>query len=145
MKSVLDMELSRFWTLIYNGKSITKKSIQELDDKDVYECDFSELDKKGFYEVFKYTFKDADIDCYSTFVTLERALLYKRLRQGFGILFNVKCEDIDDGELQELSLSVEESPTTLYTQNIEDLYTTYESYRKISRFNSDIDENLVNM
>lgn len=71
--------------------------------------------------------------------------MYKRLRQGFGILFNVKCEDIDDGELQELSLSVEESPTTLYTQNIEDLYTTYESYRKISRFNSDIDENLVNM
>lgn len=144
MKSIIDMEISKFWTLIYNGKSITKKSVAELDEKDVFECDFCELDKKGFYEVFKYTFKDADVDCYSTFVTLERALLYKRLRQGFGILFNVKCEDIDDGEVQELSLSVEESPTILYTKNMEELYTTYENYRKISRFNADIDENIIN-
>lgn len=142
MKSVLDLEISRYWTLIYQGKSVSKKALRELDDKDIYECDFCELDEKGFYEVFKYTFKDVDVDAYKTFVTLELALRYKRLRQGFGLLYNVQCEDIEEGEYQELQLMYQEEPELMYMQDMRELYTTYESYKKVSRFNMEIDENV---
>jgi plasmid rolling circle replication initiator protein Rep len=142
MKSRLDLEISKYWTMIYKGISITKKSSDSFDCNDSFECDFCQLDKKGFYEVFKYTFKDTDVDCYNTFKNLELSLQYKRLRQGFGVLYNVKCEDIDDGQLQELNLNIEEAAESLYIKAMDELYTTYSEYTKISRFNASVDENI---
>lgn len=135
-KSQLDIEISKYWTLIYQDINSSKKNFNALSDEDIYECDFRELDQKGFYEIFKYTFKDIDVANKRVFQTIEFALTGRRIRQGFGILYNLKCEDIDDeGNLQELPLLYPEEPTTLYIKEIEDLYTTYKNYTKISRFN----------
>lgn len=153
-KSYIDCELGLIWSLIWQNIKITKKNIQkyeyipkniklnENEDYKVLEVDFREMDKRGFYEVFKYTFKDADIRNYNTFKTLEFALDGKRIRQGFGNMYNVKCEDIEEGEIQILSLEKEEEPVDLLTREINELYTTYKNYKKISRFNSQLDNNI---
>ena len=143
MKSVLDLEISKYWTLIYNNINCSKKNYDALQESDLYECDFRELDEKGFYEIFKYTFKDIDVPNQQVFQTIEFALTGRRIRQGFGILYNLKCEGIDDeGELQELTLLFPEEPEKLYTKEIDELYTTYNEYKKISRFNPETDENI---
>lgn len=142
-KSILDNEISLYWTMLYNKISITKNNIKGISDQDLYECDLRPMDKGGFYEVFKYTFKDTDIHNFRTFATLEIALNYKRLRQGFGCLYNVQCENVEVGEYQELILEYEESPEILLTTEISELYNVYKSYKKVSRFNNNIINNNI--
>ena len=77
------------------------------------------------------------------FRNLVEALENKRLRQGFGILFNMKCENVEVGEIQELSLEIEEIPTNLLITDMQELYKgCYKEYTKVSRFNTHIDENI---
>lgn len=151
-KSLIDIELGKLWSMIWYDERLNKKNIENTiyDPKEIYfkdnkkclEVDFVPLDEKGIYEVFKYTFKDTDIENYNVFKTLVHSLDGKRIRQGFGILYNMKCEDIDTGELQDLVLEYEENPEGLLTYEIQELITTYRDYRKISRFNSNIDPNV---
>lgn len=151
-KSLIDIEISKLWSMIWYGERLSQNNIDSIDfyprdeyfkeGKKVLETDFIELDESGIYEVFKYTFKDTDIENYYVFKTLVQALEGKRIRQGFGTLFNIKCEDIEDGELQELSLIYEENPESLLTFEINELVTTYRNYKKISRFNRQIDNNI---
>lgn len=145
MKSKVDCHLGKIWSMIWYKERLTNKNIEAIayDPQETYfknnkkclEVDFRELDEFGIYEVFKYTFKDSDIINYYVFKTLVQALENKRIRQGFGILYGFKCEDLDEGDIQSLELQEEENPTHILTREIKELITTYRSYRKISRFN----------
>lgn len=151
-KSHIDIQLSKLWSMIWYNEKLTIKNIDTIvydpkeeyfkKDKKCLEVDFRELDEDGIYEVFKYTFKDTDIKNYYVFKTLVKALESKRIRQGFGILFNMQCEDVEIGEVQDLELEIKENPESLVTFEINNLITTYRNYRKISRFNRPIDNNI---
>ena len=52
-------------------------------------------DKSGLYEVFKYCFKDIDIKNLDIFESLVFGLKNKRIRQGYGMLHNIKIDDKD--------------------------------------------------
>lgn len=154
MKSQIDMQIGKLWSMIWYGDRLTKENIDSVEyhpneifynleeTKKCLEVDFKPLDKKGIYEVFKYTFKNTHVKNYYVFNTLVQALENKRIRQGFGILYNLKCEDIEEGETQELSLEIKENPESLLTYEINELITTYRNYKKISRFNRTIDNNI---
>lgn len=106
-----------------------------------YQCDLRPLDTKGVYEVFKYTFKDTDIKTQSNFETLYLALDKKRIRQGYGLLYNLdlECEDTERDAKEDLSIYLtvnkNEAPTELITQELNTLLNLeYHDYKKISRF-----------
>lgn len=151
-KSDLDIQLGKLWSMIWYKERLSNKNINSIvydpaeeyfkKDKKCLEVDFRELDESGIYEVFKYTFKDTDIKNYYVFKTLVQALDRKRIRQGFGILYNMQCEEVEIGEIQELELEIKENPTGLLTYEINELVTTYRNYKKISRFNRQIDNNI---
>lgn len=151
-KSLIEQQLSQVWSMIWYKERLTKKNIDSIvydlsqeyfkENKKVLEVDFRELDERGIYEVFKYTFKDTHIKNYYVFKTLVNALDGKRIRQGFGILYNMQCEDVEVGEVQELELDIKENPSSLLTREIKELITTYKEYRKVSRFNRQIDNNI---
>lgn len=151
-KSEIDVQIGKLWSMIWYDERINTKNVNSIvyDPKEIYfkdnkkclEVDFRELDEKGIYEVFKYTFKDSDIKNYYVFKTLVQALEKKRIRQGFGILYNLKCEEVDAGVKQELELVEKENPSSLLTREINELVTTYRDYKKISRFNNQIDNNI---
>lgn len=152
MKSLIDIQMGKLWSMIWYKERLNKKNIDTIvydpketyfkDDKKCLEIDFRELDEDGIYEVFKYTFKDTDITNYRVFKTLVQALDKKRIRQGFGILYNMKCEEVDTGVEQELEIVEKENPSSLLTREIIDLITTYRDYKKISRFNRQVDNNI---
>lgn len=152
MKSHIDCQLGKLWSMIWYKERLTLENIDSIvyDPSETYfkegkkclEVDFRELDEDGIFEVFKYTFKDSDIENYYVFKTLVQALENKRIRQGFGVLYGFKCEDIEEGETQSLELEIEENPTHILTREINELITTYRSYRKISRFNRQIYDNI---
>ena len=151
-KSKIDVQIGKLWSMIWYDERINAKNVNSIvyDPKEIYfkdnkkclEVDFRELDEKGIYEVFKYTFKDSDIKNYHVFKTLVKSLENKRIRQGFGILYNLKCEEVDIGVKQELQLVEKEDPSSLLTREINELVTTYRDYKKISRFNNKIDNNI---
>lgn len=154
-KSILDCELGLVWSMLWQNVKFNKTNLERLkyipsntyldidESIKLLQVDFREMDEQGFYEVFKYTFKDTDVPNYNVFYNLEKALDRKRIRQGFGELYNLKCEDVEVGTYQELVLEREESPETLLTKEISELYTIYNDCIKISRFNSIIDDNLL--
>jgi len=153
-KSLIDFQIGKLWSMIWYDDILSKENIDSIDyhpsevfydkeeTKKCLQVDFKQLDEGGIYEVFKYTFKDTDIKNYYVFSTLVQALENKRIRQGFGSLYNMKCEDIEEGEIQELSLEIKENPVSLLTYEINELVTTYRNYKKISRFNRQIDNNI---
>jgi len=155
-KSIYDCEFGLIWSMLWHDLNCSKSNLEKyryiptnnfIDNNQEYkllEVDFREMDRKGFYEVFKYTFKNTDIKNYEVFKTLEIALTDKRVRQGFGNLYNLKCEDVEIGEYQDLELEEEESPELLLTRAISELYGKYATYKKISRFNCQIDSNIKN-
>lgn len=151
MLSAIDMQIAKIWGMIWHGHRLTQKNIEnyivrpqetfveyygeQIEDK-VLQVDFRLLDEGGIFEVFKYTFKSSDVATYEIFKGLVDALAYKRIRQGFGVLFNVKVNDdeLDNGEEQALVLDIPEDPQQLITREILSLVNEYGSYRKISRF-----------
>lgn len=134
--SKMDYQIMKLWKLCYDGLPGSEKNYNSLpnDWTSLYLCDIKEMDIKGIYEVLKYTFKDTDIKNYTNFKDIFLALEGKRLRQGYGLLYNVKVEDDSMGELQELALKIKENPEQLLTREINDLITIYQDYLKISRF-----------
>lgn len=135
--SDIDIQIARLWTLCYSGKRITVDNYNKLEYEDLYVCDIREMDSAGIVEVLKYTFKDTDVISYDVFKTLVEALENKRIRQGYGVLFDLKVEDGAEGDklsLQEfLTEDEEENPERLITTKIKELITDYNEYRKISR------------
>lgn len=134
--SEIEMHFKRVWTLICKNSSISCELYNscDLNIQDLYQVDFRELDECGLYEVIKYTMKDSDIVNQEVFEYLVKGLEYRRIRQGYGLLYNLKCENVDIGEYQELELEIQEDPVKFINKEIKELYTTYKDYRKISRF-----------
>lgn len=142
MNSIMDIQVMKLWYMCYNNIRLSSKNYNALSDDwyDLYLCDIKEMDEHGIYEVLKYTFKDTDVSSYYVFKTLVNSLENKRIRQGYGILQGLKCEDIEEGEKQDLSEYLKEdekeSPDNLLTKGLTTLITEYTKYRKISRFNA---------
>lgn len=134
--SYLELHLKKIWTMICKNIRMSKKNYREINFTydELYQVDFRELDKKGLYEVLKYTFKDTDVCNEEIFDYFVDAFENRRIRQGYGLLYDLKTENVDEGIYQELELEFEEDPTRLYTNEIKDLYTKYSEYKKISRF-----------
>lgn len=136
--SDIDFQIMKLWKLCYDGISCSKINYDNLDNRwqDLYLCDIRELDTHGIYEVLKYTFKDTDIKNYDNFKFIFLALEGKRIRQGYGKLYNLKLEEEVDGEKLELSefLEKKENPEKIITREINELLTVYHGYKKISRF-----------
>lgn len=136
--SLMDLELRQIWTMICKKIRLTDKNYSNMSTKfkDLYVADIREMDEKGVYEVLKYTFKDTDIKNYTVFRTIISSLENKRIRQGYGLLYNFICEDVNCGEIQDLQeyLEIEEDPQALLTKGISQLMVEYKDYKKISRY-----------
>lgn len=136
--SLLDIHLMKLWKMCFDGIRMSVKNYENMSENwfDLYLCDIRELDEGGIYEVLKYTFKDSDVKNYYIFKTLVYSLDNKRIRQGYGVLYNLKCENETDGEKQDLEqyLIKKENPEQLLTREIKTLITEYHDYKKISRF-----------
>jgi len=138
--SELDIHLMKIWKMCYDKITMSEKNYRNMSNEwyDLYMCDIREMNESGIYEVLKYTFKDTDIINYKIFKTLFIALDGQRIRQGHGLLFNIKVEELADGEKQDIEefLEKKENPEQLLTQEIQTLITVYKDYKKISRFSS---------
>jgi plasmid rolling circle replication initiator protein Rep len=134
--SLMDIQLMKLWTMCFENIRLTYNNYEKLQPEELLTCDIREMDSAGIAEVMKYTFKDTDILNYEVFKNIEIALESKRIRQGYGLLYNVKLEGDADGEKLYLSdfLLEEEKPETLYTWEIDQLVSKrFKEYRKISR------------
>lgn len=156
-KSLIDCQIGKAWSMIWQDIDFRKWATVKYDpaekylvidgevsDKRCLEVDFVPLDDDGIYEVFKYTFKNSEVTNYRVFKNLVYALHHKRIRQGFGLLHNLKCDDFEEGEYQSLDLAVEEDPTDLMTYEIRSLVTEFADYKKISRFNKGDLDGVIN-
>lgn len=155
-KSRLECEIAKVWTLInadmwsqYNfdhyqydpAAVVPVIDGVEIDYKNL-EVDFRELDESGFKETFKYTVKSSEIKTYKIFKAYWFALYRRRIRQGFGLLYNLHIDDCIDDEGEEQPLPEQCAgldPEQLITREMRELYTTYRDYKKISRFTPDDD------
>lgn len=104
--------------------------------EDNYICDIRELDiRDGLFEVFKYCFKDVDIKNIDILNDLLFGLKGKRLRQGYGELYNIKLDDKDFSDkdcIEDYLEFKDETPETLIHQYINDMNEKYRDYRKVS-------------
>lgn len=138
--SVMDLHIMKIWTMCVDKIRMTEKKYNLMSNSwhDLYMCDIKEMNEKGIYEVLKYTFKDSDISNYYVFKNLVLSLEGKRIRQGYGMLYGLKCENETDGELQNiedyLEVDKKETPQQLLTKELQTLIKDYHNYRKISRF-----------
>lgn len=145
-----DIHIMKLWYMAYNNISIRNYYKISNNWFDLYICDVREMDSiTGIYEVFKYSFKDSDIRNYNNFKVIFDSIDGKRLRQGYGELYNIKIddEDVEDGEEYEsikdyLLIDEKEEPQQQVTKAIRELTTVYQEYKKISRFRNwkDIDK-----
>lgn len=155
-KSDIDKQIGKAWTMLWYGLNFRKWDSVAYDINDTYvkidgvmteyknlEVDFTPMDDGGIFEVFKYTFKSSDVTSFNVFKVLVDGLAYKRIRQGFGILYDLKCDDDNDGEYQDLKLTVEEEPIEILTREFDELLTTFSDYRKVSRFNPEIKKDIM--
>jgi plasmid rolling circle replication initiator protein Rep len=129
-----DIFIQKLWTMAYKDRKIKEFGDASDNWKDNYICDIRELVMpKGLFEVFKYCFKDFDIKNLDIFEDLYFGLKRKRLRQGYGELFNVKLEDNGSDDCIENYLEFkDESPETLIYQYIEEMTGNYGEYKKLS-------------
>lgn len=150
-KNEIERQISRKWAELWYNTKVSENEYKlsetyfDIENKyKVLEVDLREFDEKGIYETLKYTFKDTDISSYKVFKELYYSLKGKRLRQGFGVLYNVKIDDdeLEVGEQQELLLEFDEDPINIITKGIKELITTYKEYKKISRKQIQINTNI---
>lgn len=129
-----DIFIQKLWTMAYKSRKISEFGEVSENWEDNYICDIRELNMpKGIFEVFKYCFKDVDIKSLDIFNDLLFGLKSKRLRQGYGELYNVKLEDNESDDCIENYLEFkDELPEVLIHKYISDMTDKYGDYRKIS-------------
>ena len=137
-----DIFIQILWKMAYDSKEISKLKNASSNWEDNYICDIRPMDgDKGIFEVFKYCFKDMDIKNYEVFKHLYIGLKSKRLRQGYGKLYNLKLEDKDfDDDVVEDDIKnylefKDEEPETVYN-NFNGNTQKDGDYKKISIFKS---------
>ena len=151
MYSDLDLHLQKIWYMCYNKIRLSSKEYNNLSDNwfDLYMCDIREMDSHGIYEVLKYTFKDSDLKNYEVFKIIALALENKRIRQGYGLLRGLKCEDVEEGNelnLEDfLEIDKKESPVQQLIPGINTLIKEYNEFKKISRRKNNYEEELNNL
>lgn len=138
--SEADLMIQRLWTMVYYD--LREYELKELDEKQVLVCDIRDIKMpEGLYEVFKYVFKDDNINGYPIFKTVFEALKNKRLKQGYGNLFNINEKEIDDeiDNEEELKYFIknEEEFMIYRSNNIMEPLINFKDYKKISRYNKD--------
>ncbi len=142
-KSDADYMIGKLWTLAYNGHSLN--DLKELKEEDILVCDIREMVMpSGLYEVFKYVFKDNDVINVDSFGTMYYALKGKRLKQSYGALYGFVSDKDDEDQLYDNEeeflnkwITVQEDFEIYRNNNILDIITKFEDYKKISRFNKD--------
>ena len=109
-----------------------------------------ELDNNSaFAELLKYTVEFDQINSYEIFKYLDTQLKGLRRIQGSGILTGI-LKDITeddpetDGDVQDLILTIKEDPKFATTQDLQQLYTTYEAFKKLYRKNTSFDKSMYN-
>jgi plasmid rolling circle replication initiator protein Rep len=133
--SQADIFIQKLWKMAYDRICISSYKNASSNWKDNYICDIRELDMpKGLYEVFKYSFKDIDIKDYDVFKNLFFGLKRKRLRQGYGELYNVKVDDMDypSERIEDYLEFKDEEPEEIASSCIEDMTSKYREYKKVS-------------
>jgi len=122
--------------MAYDYKKINEFDNASNDWQDNYICDIRELYMpKGIYEVFKYCFKDLDINNQEIFKDLYFGLKRKRLRQGYGELYNVKVDDVyirNEDCIENYLEFKDEEPEIVASRCISDMTEKYGYYKKIS-------------
>lgn len=132
-----DIFIQKLWKMAYDKKDISFFSEASDDWQDNYICDIRELEMpNGIYEVFKYCFKDLDIRNQEIFRDLYFGLKRKRLRQGYGELYNVKVDDMDMPSdcIKNYLEFKDEEPEVMAHKYIEDMTEKYRDYKKLSVF-----------
>lgn len=132
-----DIFIQKLWKMAYDRRIISEFGDVSDSWKDNYICDIRELDMpKGIFEVFKYCFKDVDIKNLDIFRDLFFGLKRKRLRQGYGELYNFKADEgfgLEDSIENYLEFK-DETPEVLIHQYINDMTEKYRDYKKVSIF-----------
>jgi plasmid rolling circle replication initiator protein Rep len=134
MYSEMDLQIRKLWEIAYDNKRLN--DYDKLEGMNCYKADIREMDASGIYEVMKYCFKDSDIENYYVFETIYNALYGRRIRQGHGLLYNIKLEEESDGKKQSIEdyINEGEQSSELTTRDLNSLYSIYGNYIKISRF-----------
>lgn len=94
-------------------------------------------DISGLYEVFKYCFKDIDIKNLDIFECLVIGLKNKRIRQGYGLLHNIKIDDKDiiDDEIKKDDISnyleFKDELPIISVNNFKDNFEKDRDYKKV--------------
>lgn len=88
----------------------------------------------GIFKVFKYCFKDLGIKNQGIFRDLYFGLKRRRLRQGYGELYNLKVDDrdIESDDIKNYLEFKDEEPEVVDNRYIEDITEKYGDYRKVS-------------
>jgi plasmid rolling circle replication initiator protein Rep len=130
-----DIFVQKLWTMAYENKKISEFKMASDCWQDNYICDIRELTMPfGIYELFKYVFKDTDIKDYEVFRDLFFGLRGKRLKQGYGMLYNFKTDEcFDDSScIEDFLDDKDEDPEMVVTSCIKEMTKKYKEYKKFS-------------
>lgn len=102
--SEFEILIQKIFYLLYNGIRVTKKEIDSLSEG--FSCIVDYFSDSDYAELFKYMTKSTDQDgtvmSYGNFKVLEDGLHSLRQIQGYGCLYNVKDDGIDEEEIVEI-------------------------------------------
>lgn len=137
--SEADLFIQQLWTKVFY--SLNNNGIKNFDNDEFLRCDIQQIElPEGIFEVFKYVFKDSNIQNLFTFKTVFEALANKKLRQGYGLLYNVSEIEEPDKLVDDCEDEYITSDDEFEIENFRDILTVinkYPDYVKVSRFNKD--------
>ena len=134
-KSEADRYISDLWTKAYYGVDVR---LEDFDVDNMLQVDIREMEISGINEVFKYSFKDMDINSYEDFKILYNGFYYRRLISFFGNCKGANKNDDLIFEDIENYLKFDEVPELLFLNNILEIVNKYSCYKKVSRYSRDV-------
>lgn len=119
--SEFEILMQKIWRLLLTGETVTKKNIDSLEIG--YSCMIDEFQENDYFELFKYMTKNSSetFMTYDNFRTLHQALYNVRQIQGYGCLFRLKDNDIENEVIEIYDKIIEN------LKKIEDAELLYES------------------
>jgi len=95
--SEFEIDLQKIWRLLMDGRKVTKAAIDAMGVNDGYSCIVSPIRDGDYYEVFKYVLKsfcdNGQFMSYDSFKTLRDVLHGRKVIQGYGALYGLKCDE----------------------------------------------------
>lgn len=124
-------------------KKITLAEIEDMGKSDGYSCIMSPLTDDNYRQVFKYAMKvnseEAEFMKYRVFKTIFDALYNRRTIAGYGLWYNLPCDDdvseVTDSAYAELeAMLADDEPENATMPPLQSLiFATDDNYRMISR------------